>query len=276
MSTNPDTRDTQAIIKAAREHAAPVTIDPTKPEIQVFVVPEGSHLDQVMPNDKFLTQPRRLKGSVVVDDVASFKAYVTEFYGELSTTAWVDPAQHRVTAILNDAHADESAWRDHRATLQLVKTPEWKRWRQTDGSLMNQETFARHIEMSEVDIANPDAGTLLEIAQTFYASTKADFRSGTRLQDGQVQFSYVEETNATAGRNGELDIPAKFELLIAPFHGEKPVTITALLRYRIRDGKLAIGYELVRPDDIERAVMDLIAESLRGDIARVYLGSPAA
>jgi uncharacterized protein YfdQ (DUF2303 family) len=265
----------QAIIDAAREHATPVVVDPTKLEQRIFVVPKGSTLEYSFPSDEYLERPRRLTGAVSVEDVASFKAYVATFYDPASTTAWVDQHRHRVVAVLNDAAASESAWRDHRATLQLVKTPEWKRWREKDGVLMDQEAFARHIELAELDIVDPDAATLLEIAQTFWASTKAEFRSGTRLQSGEVQFEWVEETQATAGRNRDLTIPAKFELRLSPFHGEDVVAVTALLRYRVRNGELRIGYELVRPDDVERDAMELIAESLRNEIDRVYLGSPA-
>ncbi len=49
----------------------------------------------------------------------------------------------------------------------------------------------------------------------------------------------------------------------------------AQVRYRVRDGKLAIGYELVRPDEVEDTVMQRIADELRTDIDRVYTGSPA-
>ncbi len=277
-------QNVEAIIQAAREHATPVTVDPTKAQLTAFVVPAGATLQTVMPRDEFLEQPRRLKGSVVVEDVASFKAYVHRFYDEGATTAWVNMDQAKVVAVLNDGWCVEAegidglvaGWRDHRATLQLVKTPEWKRWRERDGKTMDQESFARHIELSELDIVNPDAATLLEIAQTFWATTKADFRSGTRLQTGEVQFQYVEETQATAGRNRDLAIPARFELLLSPFHGEQPAAVTALLRYRVREGKLTLSYELVRPADVERQVLELIAEDLRRDIDRVYLGTPAS
>lgn len=275
FTTHAPRADAQAIINAAREHAAPAEIHPTEDRWHAFVVPFGARLETVKPDESLLDQPRRLKGTVRVEDVPSFAAYVAEFYSAQATTAWVDMAGFRVTAVLNDAAADSSAWRDHRAVLELVKTDEWKRWRAKDGQLMDQEQFARHIELGELDIVSPDAAELLEIAQTFYASTKAEFRSGTRLQSGEVQFTWVEETNATAGRNGDLSIPLKFELRIAPFHGEEPCAVSALLRYRIRDGRLAIGYELVRPDDVERDAMKLIAEQLRSSIARVYLGAPA-
>lgn len=268
--------DAAAIIDAARQTAIPVKVDPTQIESHVFVIPEGAKLDRVDFEEWHLPRPRRLTGDVHVEDVASFEAYVREFYDADATTLWVNAQDHRVMGVLDDAHRDTSAWREHRVTLQLVTTPEWRRWRAADGKLMSQEEFARHIEISELDVVTPDAAELLEIAQTFYASTTAEFRSGTRLQSGEVQFSWVEEQTATAGRNGELSIPAKFELRVAPFHGEDLCAVTALLRYRVREGKLTIGYELVRPADVERDAMQLIAERLKTSFTRVYTGSPAS
>lgn len=264
------------IIQAAREHATPVTIDPAVNERKAFVVPAGAGLVVVDPDEQQLERPRRLKGSVQVETTESFKAYVSEFYDASETTAWVNLDSNRVVAVINDAANGDAAWRDHRATLQLVATPEWQRWRQRDGEIGSQEAFARHIEISEPDIQDPTAAELLELAQTFHATTSAEYRSSVRLSSGEVQLAYIEDTNATAGKNRDITIPKEFGLLIAPFRGEAAVPVTALLRYRVRDGKLAIGYELVRPDDVESLVMQNIAEQLHGDIARVYFGSPAS
>lgn len=268
--------DAAAIIQAAREHANPVKVDPKVDERHVFVVPDGSTVEVVEPDDTRLDAPRRLTGAVRVDDVASFTAYVAEFYFADTTTAWVDPKGLRVTALLDDASGEHgAAWRDHRAVLGMQRTPEWARWLSLNAKMVDQERFARHIEMSELDIANPDGATLLEIAQSFYATTTAEFGSSQRLDSGEVQFNYTETIAAKAGRKREVTIPKKFELRIAPFVGEDPVVVTALLRYRSQGGSLTLGYELVRPEDIERAVMDAVAEKLRGSIARVYIGAPA-
>lgn len=276
--------DLHAIIVTARECALPAEVDPTRDVRQAFVVPRGATLEVVEPDDSRLDEPRWTRGRVTVGDVASFAAYVAEFYDEAATTAWVDQAQFRVEAILNDAHRhnhddddgmhEHAAWRDHRATLQLTRTPEWARWRALNSKMIDQESFARHIEVSELDITDPAAADLLEIALSFYASTSSEFRSAKRLHSGDTQLEWVEETAATAGK-GKLQIPKEFALNIRPFVGESPVAVRALLRYRVTAGKLALGYELVRPDDIERAVMDAIALKLRESIARVYVGVPA-
>ncbi len=268
-----------AIIDAARAHAAPVGIDPTDQKIVAFIVPEGCKLETVDPDDRYLEAPRQLHGKVTVGDVASFQAYVSEFYDDSMTTAWVDAEKFRVDALLNDASRTVDlepwpAWRDHRATLQLVKTPEWERWRGLNTTMVDQERFARHIEVSEEDITDPSAADLLEIASSFYATTSAEVRSAKRLHSGETQLEWIEETNATAGNKKQLAVPKEFTLRIAPFVGEQPVDVRALFRYRLTNGALKLGYELVRPDDIERAVMNAVAETLRGDIKRVYIGSP--
>ncbi len=268
--------DVAEIVQAAREHARPHILAPLTETVAAFVVPRGASLETVKPDDSRREAPLHLRGHVTLGDVASFSAYVAEFYEENLATTWVDAERFRVDALLNDASGEfGAAWRDHRATLQLVKTPEWTRWRQWDGKLMSQESFARHIEIAELDIIEPSAADLLEIASFFYATTQLDVRSGHRTQNGEVQLEWVETTEAKAGKKREMAIPKEFKLRIAPFHGEDTQEVRALLRYRIKEG-LQLGYELVRPDDIERIAMNAIADVLRDKIRRVYIGSPAA
>lgn len=280
-----DDNGTLHIIHAARATAIPVAIDPKLQEIQAFVVPDGCTLETVEPDDSYLTEPRQTTGTVAVGDVASFAGYVAEFYDEDATTAWVDPIRFRVDAILNDAHRhnhdedgihEHPAWRDHRATLQLQRTPEWQRWLALNSKMVDQETFARHIEVCELDIVSPDAATLLEMVSSFYATTPSEFRSSKRLSNGETQLEYVEQIEASAGVGRKLDVPKEFVLTVAPFVGEDHVSVRALLRYRVAGNALKLGFELVRPADVERDVMDKVAEGLRESIRRVYLGSPAS
>jgi hypothetical protein len=117
---------------------------------------------------------------------------------------------------------------------------------------------------------------VLEIAESFQASVSGSFKQAQRLANGQVHFEWVENVDATAGDRGEIEIPKQLELSIRPFLGEEPVALTALLRYRVRDGQLRIGYKLVRPADVIRFALDVIRERLAGEFPRVYLGVPAA
>jgi uncharacterized protein YfdQ (DUF2303 family) len=108
----------------------------------------------------------------------------------------------------------------------------------------------------------PAGADLLELAQTFQATTKVEFRESKQLASGQRQFQYVEETDARGGQRGELTIPKEFELGIAPFEGCDPYRVIARLRYRLRDGKLSIGYVLDNPRDVERQAFRDVVETL--------------
>ena len=139
---------------------------------------------------------------------------------------------------------------------------------------MGQEDFALHIEAGLQEIEQPDAADLLEIAQSFHATTGAAFRSAIRLASGEQQFTYEENIEAKAGRSGQLAVPTTFILLVAPFVGEQERQVVAKLRYRISSGRLQLGYKLERPDKIVRDALDSVAEQIGAEFPRVFSGEP--
>lgn len=142
--------------------------------------------------------------------------------------------------------------------------------------MLAQTAFAEHVEESLLDITAPPAADMLEIAQSFQATTKVAFESGHRLNSGQQQLTYVEETGAKAGRKGELTIPQTFELALAPFEGSATYKVSARLRYRIGDGQLRIGYFLDRPEEVLRsAFIDTLTAIEAGVGGKALRGTPA-
>jgi uncharacterized protein YfdQ (DUF2303 family) len=267
--------DAAAVIDAATRAAKPKPLD-SRNEVYSVVVPEGANVEVLDVKDYLDANreaPRRTSGTYQLATVGSFVDYVKDHRTE-QLTVWVDEKSRRVTAVFNDARPDAPAWRDHRAVLTLQITDEWAHWTNRDGNLVDQETFAEHIEDGIGEITEPEAATMLEIAQSFHATTNASFRSAHRLADGQVQVQYDEEVQAAAGRKGELAIPQTFKLAIAPFVGEERYALTARLRYRLAGGKLRIGYKLDHPERALRDAVELIAERLRSDFA-VFLGQSA-
>lgn len=238
-------------------------------------------IDLTKEFDARAPRPRRVEGKVVVYTVESLLEYVTRHLNPKATTCWVPPGIDRpvITAVLDDHQggddgASTAEWGRHRADLVLQVTDAWQHWKRLDGRLVTQEEFAEHIEDGQVDIAKPDGADLLEIVQTFQQTTSSTLRSATRLTSGLMQFEYVQDGETKAGVNGDLEIPATFELRIAPFLDEKPVSVVARLRYRTREGKLQIGYKLDRPEDAVRFALDTIADRLRGELPAVYIGTP--
>jgi uncharacterized protein YfdQ (DUF2303 family) len=105
--------------------------------------------------------------------------------------------------------------------LALRKTEAWEQWLALDGKLMGQEQFAEFLEDHLPELLDPAAATMLEIAQSIQAATKAEFQSGTRLSTGERQFAYVENVTAKAGQRGDLTIPETFVVGLVPFEGSE-------------------------------------------------------
>jgi uncharacterized protein YfdQ (DUF2303 family) len=262
--------DAQAIIEVTRAAAWPQDLNPEIP--QSLVVPAGASLE-IPDVEHFLPQPRRRRGTYRPATVDAFVDYTRRLANE-TTTVWVHPTSGRIVAVIDDHTPTEAAWREHTVELALQETPEWRYWLGADGRMMSQEEFAEHVEGGLEEIVNPDAAVMLEVAQTFHASTSAQFRSSTRLASGEQRLQYDEEVKAAAGGSGDLTVPTELVLAIAPFVGEDPYRVTARLRFRLRAGTLTLGYRLDRPEAVQRDALSKIADRLGEQFTNTYLGEP--
>lgn len=271
--------DLQAVLDAGTELAAPHSLQPVEGRAVAWMVPAGAHVE-VDDLERLQDHPNRMRGTVEPITAESFVAYVNRHANEQSTVWW-DEVAGTVEAVLNDHAGAEhfAGWADHRAVLRLRSTPEWDFWTKMDGVLVSQEQFAEHIEDGARELVEPDAATMLEVAQTFHATTQVQFRQATRLQSGTAQFVYDEEQQAKAGKAGSLSVPTEFVIALSPYIGEAPYRVTARLRYRVRSGGLAIGYKLDRPDRVRRDAVSQIAERMAGglsDQVQIFAGRPKA
>jgi uncharacterized protein YfdQ (DUF2303 family) len=231
----------------------------------------------VVSLEKHLAFPLRSRGKAELHDPSDFAEYVNRLADLAYTTVWADPDSGRITALFDD-HADSESpgWRSHTAVLVLKADPDWTAWLAKDNRPGTQAWFAEHIENLAHTVVEPDPATMLEIARTFDAKRNVNFRSGVRLDSGDVQLQYDETTKAKAGEHGQMDIPAAFTVHIAPFLGVPGADILARLRWRITDGELSIGYALLRPDHVRRDVVSAVIGELRAqlDSVPVYMGLP--
>ncbi len=265
------TVEAQVIVDITREaeQAKLVQLDATK----LYAVPLGADR-RVLDLREYLDTPDRARGTVTVQTVDDFARYITRHDTQDGTTVWVDMDTALIVGVLDD-HGQEPGWGEHRARLQLKPTDEWAHWTRLDGKLVDQETFAEHIEDGLKEIVEPAGQIMLEVAQSMQGHTKADWKQAQRLSDGSISFVYHEDATATAGGNGELEIPERFKLGIAPFLGEEAYAVNARLRYRVTGGNLTIGYKLDRPGDVARDAIDKIADRLAHTFTeRVFIGRP--
>jgi uncharacterized protein YfdQ (DUF2303 family) len=238
----------------------------TVPDVLTAVVPQGYKLevaDLAGHVAKHMPTPRRVVGTAVVTDTPSWLAYFGKHGGEHSEV-FGDVRASTVTAILNAPPGpDAPAWGDHRVVLKLEHSAAWTAWTSRNGQMMSQTAFAEHLEDRTPDLVEPSAATMLELAQSFQATTGVQFESSSRLHDGQRRFQYLETTEGKAGQRGELDIPTSIRIQVPVWRGVAiGVPMTARFRFRAgRDG-LTLGYVLDRVDD----VLDAAWASLLGEL----------
>jgi uncharacterized protein YfdQ (DUF2303 family) len=252
------TPDAQVIVDTATAAVKPTELNPET--VYAVVVTEGSRVE-VIDQEKHLPEPKRKQGRFRFFDAPSVVTYVNR-HKSAATTLFMSDAPYQVVAVLNGHSEDFPGWGDHRAILEVRQTDAWKRWLNYNEKLVEQHDFAEHIERNIVDITSPPGADMLELAQTFQATTKAEFKQARQLANGERQFQFVEEVNASGGRNGQLTIPKEFTLGIAPFEGADPYKVTARLRYQLREGHLRIGYVLDNPKDVEREAFIGIAQEV--------------
>lgn len=217
---------------------------------------------EIHDTDEYAPNPRHEKGARVVTDAASFVSYVnrhrlagTEVYAHTGTSS--------VVAVIDSHEATGGfpGWQKHTVRLGLEKSKPWLAWEKADGELFDQSTFADFLDDRYLDVIEPAAGVLIDIARTFQAKTKVDFESGVREASGDVTLNYVEETTAKAGQKGNIEIPARIQLALRPYIGGPIYSIWASFRYRLNGGNLRLGFRLERPENIlEAAFADIVTE----------------
>ncbi|MDJ0403968.1 DUF2303 family protein [Rhodococcus erythropolis] len=244
-------------------------INPDATAVQSYVIGDNEriHVDSF---EKYLIAPRRPHGETTVTDTDSFVrlvAHLTSTFGDPTSTAvFADVDRNTVTAILN--HHD---WKDHRVKLALPLAPEWELWNRYNNKLLSQTSFAQLLQDGRAAIISPTAADLMEIATTFRAKRNVSFESGVRLDNGDVNFQYTEETKATAGTKGQIAIPEKFVLQVPVFLGGVTFPLEADLKYRAESGGLELGYRLDNPELVLREAFSTVLAQINLDLGGGYL-----
>lgn len=221
--------------------------------------------DQVVKEfdlEKYADAPARLKESITVTETKSFIDYWQKFANDGSVIkAQLD--DRCFIAIFDYHQPGKPAWGDHRCTLICKLSTEWNTWSGKDGRHMGQVEFAEFIESNAIDIVEPAAATMIEIAMTLQARKKVKFNSGVRLDNGQIQLGYHEIVEGSAGTKGDIKIPDKFKLALRVFQGGEKYSVECHLRYRINDGDLKFFYQIIRPERLLEDAFDQVKQLVK-------------
>lgn len=222
-----------------------------------FVVVPGEGKVHTFPET--LDRPLQLQQTVSLHTAKDFISYVNRF-ADKNSVIFVNVLGGKIQAVLDyheatpvDEYGSNAKQRlcSHKAIFNVEQTPEFKKIRDKSGESMSQSDFALFLEDVMPYINQPAAAELYEIVSTLSAKTSVDFKSGVRTDNGQVSITYNENIDASAGREGKLNIPEQIVFGIQVHRGGSHYALPARFRYRIKDGNLRMYYDL---DQLEKAI----------------------
>ncbi len=266
----------QTLIDTGKTLAVPQTVQKFEGgNVPYYMSATGPKACPELLYNEHAERPERIKQNVSVLDPASFCEYFGLFRDANSRIFAFEP-EVKVIGVL-DYHEGIGAarWGQHRLTLTLRHSPEWLRWNGMNNKQFTQQQFAEFLEQNAIDIMDPTPATMMEVARDLQATTEVEFGGGIRMNDGQVRFKYTETTKSSVGAS-QLAVPEQFTLSLPVFVGGDRAEMGALLRFRVKEGKLVIWYTLVRPEEVIRlaflSARDEIAAALELTIIN---GNPA-
>lgn len=204
---------------------------------------------------------------ITCQTVGSFLAYI-ERYAEPGRTAVFVDLENAIFVGVIDYHENHTVpgWAHHRCIYQCPITPEWERWKAQNKTAMSQAEFAAFIEDAALEIVEPPAADMLQIAHTLQAKKKVEFKSGIRLDNGAHQLTYNEQIDGTAGPTGQLKIPEQFSIGVQLFRGGDTYALQARFRYRINEGALRLWYELIRPHRVQDDAVTTLLQTIKQNL----------
>lgn len=265
--------ENQALIDTAQEAVDPYIVDQADGS-GIYIVRDSNgtarHLDLREQLGLLPIRPPRKTGHTTLTDVDSYIDALDK-HGLPQTELYANTKAGTIKAVINahlsilddGATEDLAGFGDHIITLALPHTKDWTDWTKGDGNLFGQAEFAEWIEDHLPNFVTPTGADMLELAQTFQATTKVDFASSQRIKSGETSLLYQETGTASAGKKGTLAIPDTFTLALQPFERGETYKVQARFRYRITDGQLRLGYRLTRPDDVHRDAFDQVITKIQ-------------
>lgn len=239
----------------------------TRGEGAFIIVPEGydvHDLEHLMP------APNRKRANVVTADAASFVCYIKKHGSLDDCTIYADVDSEKsvciLIAIINDHGEDKPQWRDHQCRFEPKQSVEWKRWISKNRAVMNQSDFATWLEDNLSDVAlvaeMPTGADILTMALGFEANAEKRLRSKINLQNGGVQFEFIEDE--TKETRTSMKVFERFTLGLPVFDGSSNAyPLEARLKYRDREGKVSFWYELIRPDRVFKTAVTTELDAIR-------------
>jgi uncharacterized protein YfdQ (DUF2303 family) len=264
--------DVKELVEAA--HRLPVKLETTDGRtLFALPAPQGAYTlqDATLPNAATVSLPKLLKQHVQIQTAGSLKTYVNRFKND-DSMLFADVGANIISAVI-DYHEAPLDVKDakpvalhgvHVATLTLPYSKEWMVWTHLNEKLMSQVDFANFLEENGLDLFEPSGGELLDMCRDLQVTDTKHFDSSVRMGN-LVKFTYKKDESATTSQ--EMELPSEFTIAIPVYFNETPVHIRCLMRRKINDGDLSLGYKMVRLENVRQDEFKRIADNVQFDTA---------
>jgi uncharacterized protein YfdQ (DUF2303 family) len=262
-----ETTDIQELVEAAGRLPVKIETDDGRTLLALPGI-NGSYVlhDATVPNAAEVPLPKVLRQSVAIQTSGSLKAYVNRFKNS-DSMLFADIGANVITAVI-DYHEEpmddepKALHGVHVATLTLPYSKEWETWLRLNEKLMGQVDFANFLEENGMDFLEPSGGELLDICRDLQVTGSKHFEGSVR--DGSlVKFTYKKDEGATTSL--DMELPSEFMIAIPVYFDEPPVQIRCLMRRKIDDGDLSLGYKMIRVENTRQAEFQRVASVVQFD-----------
>jgi uncharacterized protein YfdQ (DUF2303 family) len=242
---------------------------------QHLIIPEGyTTKDVTDPHGLYPRTPAYIKQAVEVQALDSLIEYVNAFKTP-HTKLFANINANSITGLIDYHQQDGKAANvAHSVTMELPFSEEWVTWMEIDGKLMDQLSFARFLEENHPDIAQPTAAELIEMARDLHAVRNVRFTKVVRTDSDNESFTVDDSTTLNSTRSSDkLELPRQFTLKIPVYFGERPIEMSAFLRWRVDQTEgMKLGIKMWRPEHVRQAMFKEIVLDAAGrtELVAVY------
>lgn len=272
---------TAVAIEAGRRLALSANTSPLRHGLPYVVLRDQNGREAIEYFSQAAQEIARLEGHATMHDLDSFLMFWDEHQQPPSRVFAEMSPSVRFTAVFDEhgSFTRTADWREFRCQYAPAYAPEWLAWRDKDRKdWPSNEAFALWLEDQLPDIVSPPADELLQIINTFRVDESHSWSNDVTLANGKIDMQYKKHVDGHASANGgRVAIPEIIGLRLPVWAGldAKTYELQARFRYRLREGRLTMRYELVRPHKIvELAFRDMVARINTHTQNRMYFGSP--
>lgn len=209
--------------------------------------------------EHLLPAPMRVRGLYNFEDPSSFARYIEEFK-EDGTRVFADFDKYRFLAVINGSLKGSPAHSDHRVTLNMTTTQEWKAWVEKNGKRMGPREFALFLENHIREITGEFSGTeLLAMCRGLRTYIKGGMTADENVAEGKRSLAFSMNTQVAGQRPGgqEVAFPETIQITLKVFNHFNAYVFEPRLRWDSEDGKgVVFWYDLIDPVTVQRAAFE--------------------